>query len=52
MQKISHFFWEGYDKSVLVIASLDEMCITALLNRQAEAVIAEAYPGVFILRLS
>lgn len=37
---------------MLVIASLDEMRITALLDKQAEVVIAEAYPGVLILRLS
>ena len=37
---------------MFIIASLDEMCITALLNRQAEAVVAEAYPSMLIHRLS
>ena len=37
---------------MFVIASLDEMFITALLDRQAEAVVAEAYPSVFIHRLT
>ena len=37
---------------MFVIASLDEMPITALLDTQAEAVVAEAYPGVFIHRLT
>lgn len=37
---------------MFIIGSLDEMFITALLDRQAEAVVAEAYPGVFIHRLA
>jgi len=37
---------------MFIIASLDEMFITTLLDRQAEAVVAEAYPSVFIHRLS
>ena len=37
---------------MFVIASLDEMFITALLARQAKAAVAEAYPGMFIHRLT
>ena len=37
---------------MLVVASLDEMFITTLLDRQAEAVVAEAYPSVFIHSLT
>ena len=37
---------------MFVIASLDEMYITTLLDRQAEAIVAEAYPSVLIHRLA
>ena len=43
---------QRYDKSVFIIASLDEMFITALLDRQTKAVVAEACPGVFIHSLT
>ena len=37
---------------MFVIASLDEVCITALLDRLVEAIVAEAYPSVVIHSLS
>jgi len=37
---------------MFIIASLDEMFITTLLDREAKAVLAEAYSGVFIHHLT
>ena len=36
---------------MFVIASLDEVCITALLDRLVEAIVAEASLSVFVYRL-